>query len=588
MQIALTWHTAGLVVLAITGAPIVWRTVRGALRGHFAADLVASLAIVTAFVLRQPIAGLVIVLMQTGGEYLERYAARRASRALRELEDASPRIAHRLAAGGVGGGDEVTDVSVEDVRVSDTLLVRPGELVPVDAVVTGGASWVDASRLTGESVPVDVAPHSRLMSGSCNGDRPLTVRATALASESQYAKIVELVRSAQASKAPLQRIADRYAVWFTPITLAVCAITFGVTQDWMRILAILVVATPCPLILATPVAIVGGISHAARHGIIVRHGGALEALSRVTVGVFDKTGTLTVGRPEVHRVIADPLWDKATVIRMAAAVEQGSGHLLARSIVAESAKWNGALPAADSVREDSGRGVFGTVAGHDVLVGGRAFVREHARPDEQRMRALESGAATLRAFVLIDGQPAGMIEFADTVRPNIRATFERMRRSGVERTLLLSGDHPPYVQAVARKLGIAEAKGNLLPADKVAVVAQLEHGGEYVLMVGDGVNDAPALSRAHVGVALAAHGRGIASESADVILLQDDVSGVAEAVEIGRRTMRIARQSILVGLGLSVAAMGFAAFGMITPVVGALLQEAIDVAVIVNALRTSW
>ena len=577
----MSWQTIGLIALAITGAPVVWRTLRGALRGRFAADFVASLAIVTAFVIAQPIAGLVIVLMQSGGEYLERYAARRASRAIQELDDASPRMAHRLA------GDDVQDIGANEVRVGDLLLVRPGELVPADGVVVRGTSWVDASRLTGESTPVDVAPDTRLMSGSCNGDRPITMRATALAAESQYARIVELVRSAQASKAPLQRVADRYAVWFTPITLAVCVLAFGFTQDWTRVLAILVVATPCPLILATPVAIVGGISHAARHGIIVRNGGALEELSRVTVGVFDKTGTLTVGRPEVSRILADPLWDKSTVIRLAAAVEQGSGHQLARSIVTESARWNGGLPRASNVVETPGRGVAGTVAGHSVVVGGHSFVMEQCRPDANRLAQLDDGQEALRAFVIIDGQPAGAIEFADMVRPGIKATFERLRRYGLTRTILLSGDQPRYVETVARAIGVTEARGNLLAEDKVGVVEQLGRSGARVLMVGDGVNDAPALSRAHVGIALAAHGRGIASESADVILLEDDVRGVADAIEISRKTMRIARQSIMAGLGLSIVAMGFAAAGMITPVVGALIQEAIDVAVIVNALRTS-
>jgi len=576
-----SWETVGLVVLVLAGAPIVWRTLRGALRGHFATDIVATLAIVAAVLLRQPLAGLVIVLMQTGGEMLERYAARRASRALEELEDARPHTAHRVR------NDRVEDIAADDVRAGDTLIIRPGELVPADCVVTSGTSWVDQSRLTGESVPIEVGAKTKLMSGSINGDRPVTVRATAPAGESQYAKIVELVRSAQASKAPLQRIADRYALWFTPFTLVVCAAAFALTGDWTRVLAILVVATPCPLILAAPVAIVGGISHAARHGIIVRHGGALEALSRVTVAVFDKTGTLTIGRPEVSRVVAAPPWSATEVVRLAAALEQGSGHLLARSIVAEAHRVNGALPKALEVTDAAGRGVTGTVAGKRVSVGSRSFTLEQSALDESRLRTLENGDSALRAFVLVDGAPAGAIEFADSLRPNIAPTFRRLRQAGVERTLLLSGDNPRYVHDVARAVGITEARGDMLPQDKVDVVAQLERAGEHVLMVGDGVNDAPALSRAAVGVALAAHGRGIASESADVILLEDDVSGVAEAIEIGRKTMRVARQSIVVGLVLSGVAMVFAAFGMISPVIGAALQEGIDVAVILNALRTS-
>ena len=571
----------GLLFLIASGAPIIWRTVRGALRGHFASDIVATLAIIAAIALRQPIAGLVIVLMQTGGELLERRAARRASRALQELEDASPRTAHRLR------GERVEDIDAEVVRVGDTLLVRPGELVPTDGVVVRGNSWLDMSRLTGESLPVDVAPGALVMSASINGDRPLTVRASAPAAESQYARIVELVRSAQASKAPLQRLADRYAVWFTPITIIVCLIVLTATGDWSRVLAVLVVATPCPLILATPVAIVGGISHAAQHGIIVRHGGALESLARVTVAIFDKTGTLTVGMPQVSGVIPAEGCDATRVLQLAAAVEQGSGHLLARSIVhaAQMAEPD-SLPASH-VAEIPGRGVAGLVEGRSVLVGARSLALEQPGIEPTTLDGLERGGAALRAFVIVDGTVAGAINFADELRPSVAPTLRRLTDLGIRRTLLLSGDNPTYVAQVAKTLGLAEAHGNLLPKDKVGFVERLAAAGERVLMVGDGVNDAPALSRADVGVALASHGHGIASESADVVLLQDDVAGVAEAIAIARKTMRVARQSIRVGLGLSMAAMVFAAFGLITPVVGALIQEGIDVAVIINALRTS-
>jgi len=579
----MSWHDVALIVLIVTGAPLVWRTVMGMLRGRFAADIVATLSIVTAVALRQPVAGLVIVLMQSGGEWLERYAARRASRALQELEDARPHHAHRVMSHGI------EDIDADDVRAGDVLRVRPGELVPADGVVTDGESSVDASRITGESLPLEVKPGTSLMSGMVNGDRPLTLRATAVAAESQYARIVELVRSAQASKAPLQRVADRYAAWFTPITLVLCGATLLWSHDWSRVLAVLVVATPCPLILATPVAIVGGISHAARHGIIVRHGGALEALSRVTVAVFDKTGTLTVGRPEVAHVLSAGALSEHDILRFAAAVEEGSSHLLARSIVAAAKITEDGLPLATHVSEAPGRGVSGTVGGREVLVGSRSFVLEHGRVSASQLTAIEerNGQGALRAFVVVNHEPVGAIDFADTVRPNVVAVFNRLHDVGIERTLLLSGDHPRYVRAVADEVGIRDARGDLLPADKVAVVAQLEHAGEHVLMVGDGVNDAPALSRASVGVALAAHGRGVASESADVILLEDELSAVAEALEIGHRTMRVARQSILVGLGLSATAMVFAALGYIPPVVGAGLQEAIDVAVILNALRTS-
>ena len=574
-------HDAALLILILAGAPLVWRTVRGMLRGHFASDVVATLAIVTAIILRQPVAGLVIVLMQAGGELLERYAARRASRALDELEDARPHTAHRIA----GAVEE--DIDADDVRIGDLLAVRPGELIPADGRVESGESSVDVSRITGESLPVHASSGTVLLSGSINGASRLELRATALAAESQYARIVELVRSAQASKAPLQRLADRYAVWFTPLTLLVCVITYFLSHDWSRVLAVLVVATPCPLILATPVAIVGGISHAARHGIIVRHGGALEALSRATVAVLDKTGTLTIGRPDVSHVHVSRAWTTETLLGVAASVERGSGHLLARSVVAEAHRRGLAVAPATAVVERPGRGVTGLVAGRSVTVGARSYVIEAGGVTAAALASLNGGDCALRAYVSVDGAAAGAIDFADRMRESTPATLRRLRAAGIRRTLLLSGDQQQYVNVIAREAGIQDARGDLLPEDKVDFVAQLDRAGEHVLMVGDGVNDAPALSRAAVGVALASHGRGIASESADVILLEDDITGVAEAVEIGRKTMRVARQSILVGLGLSATAMVFAAAGAITPVAGAVLQEAIDVAVILNALRTS-
>ena len=565
------------------GAPVVYRTLRDATRGHFATDIVATLAILGAVLLGEPLAGLVVVLMQTGGEALEQYAVGRASRAIRELEEAAPRIAHRVE------DHEVRDVPVDAVNPGDLLLVRPGDLVPCDGVVMDGTSLVDASRLTGEPLPVDARAGTALMSGSVNGDGALTLRATARAQESQYARIVELVRSAQASKSPLQRLADRYAVWFTPFTLLVCAAAYLVTREWTHVLGVLVVATPCPLILATPIAIIGGISRSAARQIIVRHGGALEQLSAVDTAVFDKTGTLTVGRPEVSRVIVAAGWREEAVLRLAGAVEEGSSHLLARSVVAaaRALAGNAPLPRARLHRESPGRGLTAEVEGHDVVVGARAFLLEQHGITEEAMLPLEREEHGLRAYVAIDGKLAGVIEYADRVRDDLPAMFAELDRLGVRRTLLLSGDHTPNVRTVANAVGIREAKGDLLPEGKVSAIHQLAHQGARVLMVGDGTNDAPALSTAHVGIAMAGHGGGITAEAADVVVLVDDVTRVVEAIRIAQRTLHIARQSIWVGLGLSAVAMVFAAYGYIPPTVGALLQEGIDVAVIVNALRTS-
>jgi heavy metal translocating P-type ATPase len=557
--------------------------VRGMASGRFAADLVAMLAIVAAALLQQPLPGLIVVLMQTGGETLERYAEGRASEAVRELEAAAPRLAHRV------GRDGIEDVAADAVLVGDRLLVRPGEMVPCDGLVTEGRSHVDVSRLTGEPLPVTAVAGVALRSGSLNLESPLTLRATAVARESQYARIVELVRTAQASKSPLQRLADRYAVWFTPITLLTCAAAWLLSGDPDRVLAVLVVATPCPLILATPVAIIGGINQAARQGIIFRHGTALEQLGGVRIAVFDKTGTLTVGRPRVSRVLADSGLDDGELLRLAAGVEQGSGHLLARTVV-EEALARGIVPAVGTeVVEAAGQGVSGIADGRRVTVGGWSYVLARSPGAEPSLRALLAAAppSRLRAYVAVDGLGTGVIEYADQLRPELAGFLDRLGRLGVRRTVLLSGDDQANVDAVGAAMGIAEAHGDLLPEAKVAYVHRLVKAGEKVLMVGDGTNDAPALSSATVGIALASGGGGITAEAADAVILADDPTRVAEAIAISRRTLRLARQSIWAGLGLSGAAMIAASLGYIPPTAGALLQEAIDVAVILNALRAA-
>jgi heavy metal translocating P-type ATPase len=592
----LSAHAAWTVGLWLIGLPLLFRTAREAVRGRLAADLVAALAIVAAMALDQPFAGLVIVLMQTGGEALEHYAERRASAAVRALEAEAPRQAHRLV------GQRATEIPVDAIEVDDRLLVRPGEMVPCDGVVESGASQVDTSRLTGEPLPLRARPGAALQSGALNLDGPLVFRATARAEASLYARIVQLVRTAQASKAPLQRMADRYAVWFTPLTLAVALAAWLASRDPLRVLAVLVVATPCPLILALPVAIIGGINRAARRQIIMRHGGALEALAAVDTAVFDKTGTLTVGRPEVAEVHSVPPFDERAVLRLAGSVEQGSGHLLARSLVEAAERRGIELPAPTGVLEAAGRGVSGDVEGRRVTVGAWSLVGERNPGAIALLGALHEEGPALRAFVAVDGRAAGSVTYADRIRPNAPEVVRRLRELGLTRVALLSGDHAGNVAAVARAVGISEVASDLLPEDKVRYITRLaeerggrtgrggRHGGagaRRVLMVGDGTNDAPALSSAAVGMALAGHGGGIAAEAADVVVLVDDLSRVPEAIAISRRTLRIARQSLLVGLGLSSVSMVVAAMGHLIPAVGALLQEAIDVTVILNALRAA-
>lgn len=574
---ALAW----LIALAVTGAPVLVRTAMAVARGNFATDVVAALAIGTSLALREPLAGLVVVLMQTGGEALERYAEGRASAAVRALEDAAPRIAHLLAEG------HEHDIAVETIAVDDKLVVRPGDAVPCDGEVIEGRSELDTSRLTGEPIPRPVAPGGRVMSGMLNGSGAFVMRATARSGESQYARIVELVKSAEASKSPLQRLADRYAGWFTPVTLLVCAAAWLFSGDVTRVLAVLVVATPCPLILATPVAIIGGINRAATRHIIVRSGSALERLSDAQIAVFDKTGTITEGRPHVSGVTVLDGMSEGEVLRLAGAVEQRAGHLMARSTVEAARAAVGTLPTPQHVRESPGRGVAGEVDGRRVVIGSRSFVLEQVGLDSSTVTALDRESAGLRAFVAIDGALRAAVDYDDHVRPSAQALLRTLPSLGFRRTLLLSGDNRQNAEAVARLVGIGEAIGDLLPGDKVDRVAHLSQREGRVMMVGDGTNDAPALSRADVGIALAGHGGGITAEAADVVILIDDLSRVAEAVRIAKGTLHIAKQSILVGLGLSAAGMVVAALGYLPPVAGALAQEAIDVAVILNALRAS-
>lgn len=555
------------------------RTVAGLLRGRFAADVVATLAIVAALLLGEPLAGLLVILMQSGGEALERHAAGRASAAVRALEAEAPRIGHRL-----GDDGSVTDLPVDRLAVGDRVRVLPGELIPCDGRVLDGAPLVDLARITGEPLPVRAAPGMPLPSGATVLDGPLSLQVGAPASESQYARIVTLVRTAQQEKAPLQRLADRAAAWFTPATLLVCAAAWFVSRDPARVLAVLVVATPCPLILATPVAIIGGINRAARRGILFRRGAALEQLAGVDMVAMDKTGTITLGRPDVFAVHTVPGASSDELLALAASIERGSGHLLARGVVRGAEERGLPIAVAEAITEDPGHGISGRVSGRSVAVGSRRWIDVRATPAPVPIVHADAGTT---AIVAVDGRIAGEIVFADHLRPGIGAFLATLRGLGVRRLALLSGDDRETIRRVAEGLDYDDVAGELRPEEKAARIGAWRDQGHRVAMLGDGTNDAPALGTAAVGVALAAGGGGITAETADVVLLVDAPERLAEAIVISRRTMRIAKESITVGLGLSIVAMLVAASGGLSPVAGALLQEGIDVAVILNALRAA-
>jgi len=591
-------EAAWLATLLGGGAPFLWESGRKLLHRQLAADFVASLAMIVALLQREYLAGGVIALMLATGQALEAYGKRHASDALAALLARAPKRAHRRSR---QEGGSIEEVLVEDVVPGDLLLVLPGELVPVDGIVVGGESTVDESVLTGEPLPVAKQPGSEVRSGTINVDGALDVQATQRSADSEYAQIVRLMEAAQQDRPAIQRTADRVAVWFTPFTLAAAALVYLLSRDVERVLAVLVVATPCPLILATPVAIISGINRAARHGIIIKGGAALEQLQRVRAAVFDKTGTLTFGQPVVQRVVSLlPELDEGALLRLAAAVEQRSSHLLARAIV-EAAEASAAaagtklsLPDVRAFQELPGRGAEGWVAGHRITVGsfhhvtGQAAAGESPLSIEPRCAALIAEAARRSELVVavgIDGQCAGVLFFADRVRPGLRAFVQRLHRLGVREVIMLTGDHEATARAVALQAGITHVQAGLLPAGKVAAVQAWRKQIPDLMMVGDGINDAPALASAAVGVALGARGAAISAAAADVVLLIDDVTRVADALEISHRTMRIIFECIFVGLGLSAAAMVAAGLGLIPPVAGAAIQEAIDAAVILNALR---
>ncbi|MFF4546778.1 heavy metal translocating P-type ATPase [Streptomyces sp. NPDC001406] len=562
--------------LAAIGPAVGW--VLAALRhGHAGVDLIAILALGGTLAVHEYLAGALIALMLATGRTLEAAAQRRASHDLRALLEHAPRTARRRT------GTEVRTVPLAEIAVGDLLVVGPGEVVPVDGHVVEGPAVLDESVLTGESAPVEYGHGRSVRSGVVNAGGAFELRATATEQDSTYAEIVRLAQQAGAESAPVVRLADRYAAWFLPLTLAVAGLTWLISGSAVRAVAVLVVATPCPLLLAAPVAVVSGLSRASRLGVVVRDGGALENLGRARTLLLDKTGTLTRGRPHVLDVTGAPGWKPAEVLRLAASVDQYSPHVLAHAIV-DAARERGLEPSvATDVSEEPGRGARATVEGHRLAVGRldlgadrEAWVRA------TRNRALLDGAAV--AWLSVDGRPVGSVLLRDPLRHDAPRTLRRLRAAGIERLVMLTGDRPEPAREVAAVLGLDDVCAGLTPADKVAAV-RTEGERAVTVMVGDGVNDAPALAAAHVGVAMGARGSTASSEAADVVLTTDRVDRLADAVAIAVRARRIAVQSALGGMLMSLAAMGAAAAGLLPPAAGALLQEAIDVAVILNALR---
>jgi heavy metal translocating P-type ATPase len=551
------------------------RMVKQLRQGVFGVDLLAIIAIVSTVAVGEIIASIIIVLMLSGGEALEDFAQGRAQRELSALLDREPQTAHRL----VPGSSEVDDISAAQVRIGDVILVRSGEVVPVDGALISPSAAFDESSLSGESLPRTRIAGETVLSGSVNGTVSVTITARATAENSQYQGIVSLVKQASANRAPVVRLADRYAVPFTIVSLAIAGIAWFASGDPVRFAEVLVLATPCPLLIAAPVAFVGGMSRAARHGIIVKGGGVLETLARVRTVVFDKTGTLTYGTPKIVRIAALEPFSEDTLLALVASAERQSSHVLAASIVATATDRRLAIVEASTSIEVAAQGVTATIGDRTVAVGTLAFVRAVA-PDVTES-ALSGGE--LAIYVAIDRKFAGSIIATDSVRANAATTISTLRQRGIAQIIMLTGDAQATAEHVAHAAGITEVTANCLPIDKVNLVHDITE--RPVLMVGDGVNDSPVLASADVGIAMGARGATAASESAAAVILVDDISLVTMAVDVGRDTVRIALQSIWLGIALSVGLMIIAAVGVIPATVGAGIQELVDLATILNALR---
>lgn len=562
------------IVVTIAGAVVtismLIEMIKKMIHGDFGVDILAVTAIVATLAVGDYWASMIILLMLIGGDSLEDYANRKANSELKSLLDNSPEQAHRL------NGDQVEDIKADSVKVDDVLLIRPGELVPVDGRVLEGDSSLDESSLTGESVPVEKTVGDQVLSGSVNTEGMLKVVAERTAANSQYQQLIHLIQQAENDPGRFVRLADRYAIPFTIVAYVLAGIAWWMSKDPVRFAQVLVVASPCPLILAAPVAFVSGMGRSSRNGIVVKTGDSIEKLATAKTMAFDKTGTLTQGNLTVDQVKPADHFTSDEVLQLAASVEQNSGHVIAQSITNYALDHQIKLITTNEVKEVTGNGLQAMVNDHLVKVGKLIFVT-----DDQAIKPLNQTAS----YVSVDGQYAGCITLEDQLRPETIRTISELHQLKINNQMMLTGDQEETAKRIGQEIGFDQVAANLLPADKISRIKALTPDQRPAVMVGDGVNDAPVLKTADVGIAMGARGSTAASESADIVIMTDNLEKVASAVLIARDTLKVAKQSVLIGIFICIGLMLICMTGWIPAIIGALLQEVIDTVCILWSLK---
>ena len=550
--------------------------IQSLLRKEFGLDIIAALSMIGALLAGENLAGVVVALMYSGGMLLEHYAQ---GKAQREMSALLNRIARSAA---VYTNNGLVDTSIENIKPGDRVLVRAGDVVPTDGRISSGPAMLDESSLTGEAMPVQRIKGAEVASGVTNAGEPFDVVVTKLAAESTYAGIVRLVDAARMSKAPMARLADRYALWFLAVTLLLAGSSWFFTGDPKRALAVLVVATPCPLILAVPVAIVAGMSRAAKRGLLFKSARVLEILPQIKTLLIDKTGTLTDGHPRITKIELRAGFVEEKFLIAAASLAQASQHVISQALVADAKLRGLILFAPTKVSDAAGDGLSGYVGKTKLAIGRPSFVTSHTVGKKYIEPPPATGTTVLA--VAMSGKLAGRVIFADHLRDDASETLDALRSAGIAKIVLLTGDQKSIAKNIGDELGVDMVIAEATPAAKVLAVKAEAHLGP-TMMVGDGINDAPALAAADIGVAMGARGAGAAAEAADIVLLVDHIDRIVEAMTIAKRTRAIALQSVVVGLSLSSTGMIAAALGYLPPLEGAIFQEVIDIAVILNALR---